>query len=52
MRRDMELIRALLLEIEGLPYDPSTNRFFKLAGVPSEVIAYHVHLLSQAGRPD
>lgn len=48
MKRDWDLIRTLLVEIEGLgigqhftPHD--------FAGHSSEAVTYHIHLMGQAG---
>jgi hypothetical protein len=43
----MELIRAILLEIERLPDDRGNN--IHIEGHPDEEVAYHIGLLHHAG---
>jgi hypothetical protein len=48
MKRDMDLIRAVLIEVEKLPYD---GRFHDISvqGHSEEEITYHVMLTHEAG---
>jgi hypothetical protein len=48
MKRDMDLIRAILLEIEKLPDDLESHNIEMENATPEEV-TYHVRLLAQAG---
>ena len=48
MKRDWELIRLILLEIESLP----PNKFLfpqQIKGFPPEVVSYHFRILKEAG---
>jgi hypothetical protein len=49
LKRDLDLAREILAEIEEHSYDP--NHFFEveIAGYSSEEVAYHVMLLAEAG---
>lgn len=47
MKRDMELVRQILLQIESSTGDDIANILIK--GCSSEEIAYHVYLLNDAG---
>lgn len=49
MKRDPDLAREILAEIEGHSYDP--NHFFvvEIDGYSKEEVAYHVMLLAEAG---
>lgn len=51
MQRDMDLCRAILLEIAGHPSPLTSNAFLKIEidGYSQEQIWYHIKLLSQAG---
>jgi len=48
MKRDMDLIREILLEIEKLPPNTETGEF-PIEGWKPEEINYHIRLLCQAG---
>jgi hypothetical protein len=48
MKRDMDLIRVILLEIEKLPEDWGSHNI-EIETVTPEEITYHVRLLAQAG---
>jgi hypothetical protein len=50
MKRDMDLLRTLLLEIEGLPH--VGDWFFDIQGYSSEAVYYHVLLAMDAGLVD
>jgi hypothetical protein len=47
MKRDMDLIRKVLLEIEGCTGDDIRN--IRIDGYSHDQIAYHVYLLHDAG---
>lgn len=50
MKRDMELIREILLEIENLDSTPTDwLDDFAIEGHSAEVVSYHVWLLDQVG---
>lgn len=51
MHRDMELIRTILLEIEGHP-TPRVEGILEIAGVEPGVMIYHMTLLLEAGLID
>jgi hypothetical protein len=48
MKRDMDLVREVLLKVEELPFD---GRFYdvKIEGRSDDEITYHVMLLHEAG---
>ena len=48
MKRDMDLVRKILLKVEGLPFD---GRFYDVSveGRSDDEITYHVMLLHEAG---
>ena len=48
MKRDMDLVREVLLKVEEMPFD---GRFYdvNVEGCSDEVINYHVMLLNEAG---
>jgi hypothetical protein len=48
MTRDMDLVRKILLEIESHEHG-FAPRQFSIDGYTQEQIAYHVHLMGQAG---
>lgn len=48
MKRDMDLIRAILIEVEKLPLDPGFHDI-SVAGYTEEEITYHVQLADEAG---
>ena len=49
MKRDMELVRAILLAVEAVPEGQQPPNPFTMDGFPPEVVSHHVHLLSEAG---
>jgi hypothetical protein len=49
MKRNMELIRALLTTVEALPDLDATLRPDQLEGYAPEAVTYHMLLLQQAG---
>jgi hypothetical protein len=51
MKRDMDLIRAVLIEVEKLPFDGSFHDIF-VQGHSEEEISYHVLLSHEAGLID
>jgi hypothetical protein len=48
MKRDMDLIRAVLIEVEKLPYDGGFHDI-SVHGYSGEEITYHVRLANEAG---
>ncbi|MDO9453367.1 MAG: DUF2513 domain-containing protein [Stagnimonas sp.] len=48
MKRDMDLVRAILLELEQHKHGNAPDNF-ALEGYPEEQVDYHVYLLMQAG---
>lgn len=48
MKRDMELVREILMRVEDLPYDGSFHDI-QIEGRSDEAISYHVMLLDEAG---
>jgi hypothetical protein len=49
MKRDMDLVRAILMDIEnGARFDGSLYKV-EIPGYSDEIIGYHVMLMSQAG---
>ncbi len=48
MKRDMDLIREILLEIERSP-DPFYSKDIELENYSQDMINFHIMLLSQAG---
>lgn len=48
MKRDMDLIRAILIEVEKLPLDPGFHDV-SVPGYTEEEITYHVQLADEAG---
>jgi hypothetical protein len=48
MKRDMDLIRAILIEVEKLPFDGSFHDI-SVQGYSEEEITYHVLLAHEAG---
>ena len=48
MKRDMDLVRAILFALEEAPFDGGPHQL-RLEGHPPEEIAYHVMLLDEAG---
>jgi len=48
MKRDMDLAREILLQMEKAPYD-GTWHFVAVEGHSPEEVTYHVMLLDQAG---
>ena len=49
MKRDFELIRCILFEIEGKNENPGGWIDLELKGWPADLISYHVWLLHEAG---
>ena len=49
LKRDLDLAREILKEIEDHAYDPNGSFEVKIAGRSSEEISYHVMLLNEAG---
>lgn len=49
MRRDLDLVRSILLWIEAQPEGHNINWTVAIAGHTDEQIGYHVHLMEQAG---
>lgn len=50
MKRDMELVRLILLKVEAEGTHPvGVMDDFQLEGYPDETVSYHVWLLEQAG---
>jgi len=47
MKRDMELIRSILLQVESNDFRP--DEIPKYKDFPDEIIAYHVELLIRSG---
>ncbi len=48
MKRDMDLCRDILLDLESKPFDPGSVEI-KISGKSEEEISYHLMLLDQAG---
>jgi len=48
MKRDMDLIRAILIEVEKFPLDPGFHDI-SIEGHTEEEITYHVQLAHEAG---
>jgi hypothetical protein len=48
MKRNMDLFRSILLEVEKAPFDGRWHNV-EIAGHSADEISYHVKLLSQAG---
>ena len=48
MKRDMDLCRDILLDLESKPFDPGSVEI-KIGGKSEEEISYHLMLLDQAG---
>lgn len=51
MKRDMDLIRNILLEIEEIPYDAGLYDL-QIEGYSPLEVSYHIMLLDQAGYVD
>lgn len=49
MKRDLDLARDILTEIEGHSYDPNRSFVVKIDGHSTEEVSYHVMLLAEAG---
>jgi len=49
MKRDLDLVRAILIWIEGRPEGHNVNWRIAIDGFTDEQISYHVHLMGQAG---
>lgn len=48
MKRDMDLIRQILLKLEEHEHGYAPDRL-KVAGCSDEQLGYHIHLMGQAG---
>jgi len=48
MKRDMDLVRAILLAVESQPDQPGWVDV-EIEGYPAEAVVYHVRLLDEAG---
>src|SRR5687768_9431326 len=48
MKRDMDLVRAILLQVEDMPYDRDGTPI-GVEGYSAEEVEYHLMLLGQAG---
>lgn len=51
MRRDLDLVRSILLEMEKSPHGYCTENP-EIEGFTEEEVAYHAHLMGQAGLID
>jgi hypothetical protein len=49
MKRDMDLIRSILLWIESQPEGHNTGWELSVPGYSADEVSYHVHLMGQAG---
>jgi hypothetical protein len=49
MKRDMELVRSILLKIEESPYEDKVIRNFGLEGQSAEKVNYHLGIMREAG---
>lgn len=49
MKRDMDLVRSILLWIEARPEGHNIGWTLEIDGYTDEQIGYHVHLMGQAG---
>jgi hypothetical protein len=49
MKRDMDLIRSILLWVEARPEGHNIGWQLQIEGHTSEEVGFHVHLLGQAG---
>lgn len=49
MRRDLDLVREILMWMEGLPEGSAANQRPDIPNRTQEEIAYHAHLMGQAG---
>lgn len=52
MKRDLDLVRSILLWMEAQPHGSVANQPVQIDGRSSEEIGYHVHLMAQAGLID
>jgi hypothetical protein len=48
MKRDMDLCRKILIEVEKLPFEPGWDEI-AIDGYSEEDVTYHVYLLHDAG---
>lgn len=48
MKRDMDLIRTILIDVEGIP-DADDSRTLEFEGWTPEEVSYHIALLNEAG---
>ena len=49
MKRDMDLVRLILLEIEKSSEDPRAQIYLEIPNYTSEQVSYHVMILNDAG---
>ena len=49
MKRDMDLVRSILLELEDKEEPGEWLKPEDITGYNSELVGYHIHLLDQAG---
>jgi hypothetical protein len=49
MKRDMDLVREILIAIEDAPFDGGPLRLMPPANYSPDQVAYHIMLLHQAG---
>lgn len=52
MKRDMDLVRAILLRMEAVPEDEPAPNPFEVEGSSEKVVGHHVYLMAQAGLLD
>lgn len=51
MKRDMDVIREILLAIESLPFDGDAHEI-SISGRSQDVVSYHLKILHEAGLVD
>ena len=49
MKRDMDLVRKILMEIESLPLEKLGGTLLEVDGYDQDTISYHIMLLDEAG---
>ncbi|MEM0949292.1 MAG: DUF2513 domain-containing protein [Pseudomonadota bacterium] len=52
MKRDLEVIRKILLQVEASDDDPTTLKDVTIPGVEQLKISHHIEMLSEAGFVD
>jgi hypothetical protein len=52
MKRDMDLVRKILLEVETLPYNKGEWSSIEIEGYSNKEISYHIKIMTQAGLLD